>query len=97
HLGQQEYVQVIDELDKQVEQCYLKRHRLTKSRKRKSHAVAAAAAPKSAGLSENALNAMDRRRRVIDAIGHLFPPEKFDLPTTPLFTDIAPNPSLDLK
>ncbi|KAJ1719262.1 Transcriptional regulator [Coemansia erecta] len=99
HLGQQEYVQVVDELDKQVEQCYLKRHRLTKSRKRKSHAVsaAAAAAPRSAGLSENALNAMDRRRRVIDAIGHLFPPDRFDLPTARLFTATAPNPDLDLR
>ncbi|KAJ2783744.1 Transcriptional regulator [Coemansia interrupta] len=99
HHSQQEYVQIIDDLDKQVEQCYLKRHRLIKSRKRKSHAVGAAAhaAPKSAGLSENAINTMHRRRQIIDAIGHLFPQEKFDLPDAPLFAAIAPNPDLDLK
>ncbi|KAJ1827656.1 Transcriptional regulator [Coemansia sp. RSA 2599] len=91
HIGYQEYTQVIDELDKQVEQSYLKRHRLTKSRKRKSTSV------KTVALSDNALNAMDRRRRVINAIGHLFPAEKFDLPEQPIFEDIPENPNIDIK
>ncbi|KAJ2726589.1 Transcriptional regulator [Coemansia sp. Benny D115] len=91
HIGYQEYIQVIDELDKQVEQSYLKRHRLTKSRKRKSTPV------KTVALSDNALNAIDRRKRVINAIGHLFPSEKFDLPEESIFKDIPKNPDIDLK
>ncbi|KAI7833106.1 histone acetyltransferases subunit 3-domain-containing protein [Kickxella alabastrina] len=91
HIGFQEYTQVIDELDKQVEQSYLKRHRLTKSRKRKS------APTKTVALSDNALNAMDRRRRVINAIGHLFPAEKFALPACSVFEGIQPNPEIDMK
>ncbi|ORX69905.1 hypothetical protein DL89DRAFT_234695, partial [Linderina pennispora] len=79
YIGYQEYTQVIEELDKQVEQSYVKRHRLTKSRKRKSASV------KPVALSDNAVNAMDRRRRVIQAIGHLFPAEKFALPTQSIF------------
>ncbi|KAJ2745553.1 Transcriptional regulator [Coemansia sp. BCRC 34301] len=92
HTGYQEYTQVIDELDKQVEQSYLKRHRLTKSRKRKS---AAATATKTVGLSDNALNAMDRRRRVTQAIGHLFPAEKFGLVTESVFEGIPDNPDIE--
>ncbi|KAI9506757.1 histone acetyltransferases subunit 3-domain-containing protein [Coemansia spiralis] len=91
HIGYQEYTQVIDELDKQVEQSYLKRHRLTKSRKRKSAPV------KTVALSDNALNAMDRRRRVIQAIGHLFPAEKFALPTESMFNDLPDNPEVNLS
>ncbi|KAI8318739.1 hypothetical protein GQ54DRAFT_299934 [Martensiomyces pterosporus] len=91
HIGYQEYTQVIDELDKQVEQSYLKRHRLTKSRKRKSTPV------KPVALSDNAMNAMDRRLRVIQAIGHLFPAEKFSLPTESVFEGIPKNPDIDIK
>ncbi|KAJ2019135.1 Transcriptional regulator [Coemansia sp. S3946] len=91
HTGYQEYTQVIDELDKQVEQSYLKRHRLTKSRKRKSAPV------KTVALSDNALNAMDRRRRVTQAIGHLFPAEKFGLPAESVFAGIPDNPEIEMK
>ncbi|KAJ2827300.1 Transcriptional regulator [Coemansia sp. 'formosensis'] len=91
HTGYQEYTQVIDELDKQVEQSYLKRHRLTKSRKRKSAPV------KTVALSDNALSAMDRRRRVTQAIGHLFPAEKFGLPTESVFEGIPDNPEVEMK
>ncbi|KAJ2610520.1 Transcriptional regulator [Coemansia sp. RSA 1365] len=91
HSGYQEYTQVIDELDKQVEQCYLKRHRQTKSRKRKS------APAKTVSLSDNVLNAMGRRRRVIQAIGHLFPEHKFALPTESIFNGIPQNPVIQMK
>ncbi|KAJ2777606.1 Transcriptional regulator [Coemansia javaensis] len=91
HSGYQEYTQVIDELDKQVEQSYLKRHRLTKSRKRKT------APAKTVSLSDNALNALGRRRRVIQAIGHLFPADKFALPSESIFAGIPPNPDVHMK
>ncbi|KAJ2556872.1 Transcriptional regulator [Coemansia sp. RSA 1933] len=89
HIGYQEFTQVIDELDKQVEQSYLKRHRQTKTRKRKSTPV------KTVALSDNAINSIDRRRRVIQAIGHLFPAEKFTLPNESIFGDIPDNPELN--
>ncbi|KAJ2394656.1 Transcriptional regulator [Coemansia sp. RSA 2559] len=91
HIGYQEYTQVIDELDKQVEQSYLKRHRQTKTRKRKSTPV------KTVALSDNAVNAIDRRRRVIQAIGHLFPAEKFALPSESAFGDLPDNPELNIR
>ncbi|KAJ2803474.1 Transcriptional regulator [Coemansia guatemalensis] len=91
HSGYQEYTQVIDELDKQVEQSYLKRHRQTKSRKRKSAPV------KTVSLSDNALNAMGRRRRVIQAIGHLFPEQKFALPSESIYKGIPQNPVIQMK
>ncbi|KAJ2770842.1 Transcriptional regulator [Coemansia linderi] len=91
HTGYQEYTQVIDELDKQVEQSYLKRHRLTKSRKRKSAPI------KTVALSDNAISAMDRRRRVTQAIGHLFPAEKFGLPAETVFSDIPDNPEIEMQ
>ncbi|KAJ2516227.1 Transcriptional regulator [Coemansia sp. RSA 1939] len=90
HIGNQEYTQVIDELDKQVEQSYLKRNRQTKSRKRKSTPI------KTVALSDNAVNAMDRRRRVIQAIGHLFPAEKFALPEEAVFVGLSDNPELHM-
>ncbi|KAJ2683588.1 Transcriptional regulator [Coemansia spiralis] len=91
HTGYQEYTQVIDELDKQVEQSYLKRHRLTKSRKRKSAPI------KTVALSDNAISAMDRRRRVTQAIGHLFPAEKFGLPAETVFSGIPDNPEIEMQ
>ncbi|KAJ2849605.1 Transcriptional regulator [Coemansia brasiliensis] len=91
HIGYQEYTQVIDELDKQVEQCYIKRHRQTKSRKRKSAPV------KTVSLSDNAVNALGRRSRVIEAIGHLFPPEKFALPSESIYSGIPKNPDVQMK
>ncbi|KAJ2758712.1 Transcriptional regulator [Coemansia nantahalensis] len=91
HSGFQEYMQVIDELDKQVEQSYLKRHRLTKSRKRKS------APAKTVSLSDNAINALGRRRRVIQAIGHLFPTSKFALPSASIYCGVPPNPEAHIE
>ncbi|KAJ1643380.1 Transcriptional regulator [Coemansia asiatica] len=91
HIGHQEYTQMVDELDKQIEQSYLKRHRLTKSRKRKSSSV------KTVALSDNALNAMDKRRQVIDAIGHMFPPEMFDIPQQSIYEAVPENPDISIR
>ncbi|KAF9970198.1 Transcriptional regulator [Actinomortierella ambigua] len=79
HLAYQEYNMILDDLDKQVEQGYLKRFRITKSKKKKT------TTPKS--LSENALNAMDRRRRFIQGVGPIFPAEKFSIPRESIYDD----------
>ncbi|KAG0256478.1 Transcriptional regulator [Actinomortierella ambigua] len=79
HLAYQEYNMILDDLDKQVEQGYLKRFRITKSKKKKT------TTPKS--LSENALSAMDRRRRFIQGVGPIFPAEKFSIPRDSIYDD----------
>lgn len=44
-----------------------------------------------AGLSDNAISAMERRKRLLDGIGPIFtPPEKFKcIPRSSVFTDKA--------
>ncbi|KAI7816550.1 histone acetyltransferases subunit 3-domain-containing protein [Gamsiella multidivaricata] len=79
HLAYQEYNTILDDLDKQVEQGYLKRFRMTKSKKKKT------TTPKS--LSENALSAMDRRRRFVQGVGPIFPAENYTIPTKSIYQD----------
>ncbi|KAG0328314.1 Transcriptional regulator [Dissophora globulifera] len=79
HLAFQEYNTILDDLDKQVEQGYLKRFRMTKSKKKKT------STPKS--LSENALSSMDRRRRFVQGVGPIFPAENYTIPTKSIYPD----------
>ncbi|KAF9429560.1 Transcriptional regulator [Entomortierella beljakovae] len=79
HLAYQEYNTILDDLDKQVEQGYLKRFRMTKSKKKKT------STPKS--LSENALSAMDRRRRFVQGVGPIFPAENYTIPTKSIYQE----------
>ncbi|KAG0280126.1 Transcriptional regulator [Linnemannia exigua] len=79
HLAYQEYNAILDDLDKQVEQGYLKRFRMTKSKKKKT------STPKA--LSENALSAMDRRKRFVQGVGPIFPPENYTIPTKSIYQD----------
>ncbi|KAF9091515.1 Transcriptional regulator [Mortierella sp. AD031] len=79
HLAYQEYNAILDDLDKQVEQGYLKRFRMTKSKKKKT------TTPKA--LSENALSAMDRRKRFVQGVGPIFPPENYTIPTKSIYQD----------
>ncbi|KAF8967994.1 Transcriptional regulator [Entomortierella lignicola] len=87
HLAYQEYNTILDDLDKQVEQGYLKRFRMTKSKKKKT------STPKS--LSENALSSMDRRRRFVQGVGPIFPPENYTIPTKSIYQDeLEPKASI---
>ncbi|KAF9920383.1 Transcriptional regulator [Modicella reniformis] len=79
HLAYQEYNTILDDLDKQVEQGYLKRFRMTKSKKKKT------STPKA--LSENALGAMDRRRRFVQGVGPIFPQDNYTIPTQSIYQD----------
>ncbi|KAI8329044.1 histone acetyltransferases subunit 3-domain-containing protein [Chlamydoabsidia padenii] len=73
-LQYEQYRHVLDNLDSQVEQCYLKRFRTQKSKKRKAQTT-----PKSM-LSENAVLAMDKRKTWIDALGGVFKDKNMILP-----------------
>ncbi|KAI1311337.1 Transcriptional regulator [Mortierella claussenii] len=86
HLAYQEYNTILDDLDKQVEQGYLKRFRMTKSKKKKT------STPKS--LSESALSAMDRRRRFVQGVGPIFPAENYTIPSKTIFPEeLEPKPA----
>ncbi|KAI8066441.1 histone acetyltransferases subunit 3-domain-containing protein [Gongronella butleri] len=65
-LQYEQYRHVLDNLDSQVEQCYFKRFRTQKSKKRKGPV-----APKTA-LSENAVHAMEKRKMWIEKLGPIF-------------------------
>ncbi|RUP18760.1 histone acetyltransferases subunit 3-domain-containing protein, partial [Jimgerdemannia flammicorona] len=81
HMGYQEYNQILDHLDAQVEQSYMKRFRVQKSKKRKTTST-----PKS--LSDNAVHAMERRRRWVGSVGALFRDKgRFTIPERSVFAD----------
>ncbi|KAJ1970786.1 Transcriptional regulator [Dimargaris xerosporica] len=89
HMAYQEYQHIVDELDKQVEQSYVKRNRGQKKKGKKTVAVKTV-------LSDTAVHALERRKRIIDGIGGIFPREKFLPPATSVYADLFdPGQSLD--
>ncbi|KAI8091854.1 histone acetyltransferases subunit 3-domain-containing protein [Thamnidium elegans] len=74
----EQYRQVLDTLDSQVEQGYMKRFRLQKSKKRKT------TGPKTM-LSENAVFAMDKRKTWINALGGIFKDKNLIMPTKSIY------------
>ncbi|ORX58751.1 hypothetical protein DM01DRAFT_1333370 [Hesseltinella vesiculosa] len=89
-LQYEQYRHVLDNLDTQVEQCYIKRFRTQKSKKRKGPAV-----PRTA-LSENAIHAMEKRKMWIDKLGPIFKDMNMTLPQHSIYdtdTDPTPGPS----
>ncbi|KAL7321234.1 Transcriptional regulator, variant 2 [Mucor circinelloides] len=74
----EQYRQVLDTLDTQVETGYLKRFRPQKSKKRKS------TGPK-AVLSENAVFAMEKRRTWINALGGIFKDKNMTMPSRSIY------------
>ncbi|KAI9497599.1 histone acetyltransferases subunit 3-domain-containing protein [Zychaea mexicana] len=90
-LQYEQYRNVLDTYDAQVEQCYMKRFRIQKSKKRK------ATAPK-AMLSENAVNAMDKRRTWINGLGPIFKDKNIVMPSKSIYRDDFDddeNPEMD--
>ncbi|KAJ1652987.1 Transcriptional regulator [Dispira simplex] len=86
HMAFQEYHQILEELDKQVEQSYVKRYRGQKTKRKKS-------IPTKTALSDNVQHAMDRRRRIIEGIGWLFPEEKYLPPTMSIYEGLDLPPT----
>lgn len=100
-MAYQEYAQILDDLDKQVDQAYLKRIRnIPKGKKKKAAAAAQAVAAATAaaqaanGVNDNAkqglLALLDKRQRWIDKIGPVFrPPELMRrMPSTNILDNI---------
>ncbi|KAI8093981.1 histone acetyltransferases subunit 3-domain-containing protein [Thamnidium elegans] len=80
-LQYEQYRHVLDNLDVQVEQCYLKRFRTQKSKKRKTPA-----AQKSA-LSEHAVHAMGKRKAWVDALEGIFKDKNLVMPSRSIYNE----------
>ncbi|KAI9342154.1 histone acetyltransferases subunit 3-domain-containing protein [Pilaira anomala] len=80
-LQYEQYRHVLDNLDVQVEQCYLKRFRTQKSKKRKTPA-----AQKSA-LSEHAVHAMGKRKAWVDALEGIFKDKNLVMPSRSIYDE----------
>ncbi|GAA5796595.1 hypothetical protein HPULCUR_001968 [Helicostylum pulchrum] len=80
-LQYEQYRHVLDSLDVQVEQCYLKRFRTQKSKKRKTPA-----AQKSA-LSEHAVHAMGKRKAWVDALEGIFKDKNLVMPSQSIYNE----------
>ncbi|EWC43884.1 hypothetical protein DRE_07261 [Drechslerella stenobrocha 248] len=74
-LAYQEYATILDDLDKQVDQAYLKRTRGMKAKKKKpfgAHHNANAAQTARPGIGDMAKTLMERRRKWKDTVGPVF-------------------------
>ncbi|KAI8644755.1 histone acetyltransferases subunit 3-domain-containing protein [Parasitella parasitica] len=80
-LQYEQYRHVLDNLDVQVEQCYLKRFRTQKSKKRKTPASSKSA------LSEHAVHAMTKRKAWINALEGIFNDKNLVMPTVSIFEE----------
>lgn len=85
-LAYQEYATILDDLDKQVDQAYLKRTRGMKAKKKKPvghHANSAQAARP--GIGDMARTLMERRRKWRDTVGPVFDVEVTRIPKETIF------------
>ncbi|KAF3913889.1 hypothetical protein ABW21_db0204220 [Orbilia brochopaga] len=89
-LAHQEYSTILDDLDKQVDQAYLKRTRGMKAKKKKSfgsqHAAGAAQTARP-GIGDMAKTLMERRRKWKDTVGPVFDPDVTRIPTKTIFDE----------
>ncbi|KAK9375899.1 histone acetyltransferases subunit 3-domain-containing protein [Lipomyces chichibuensis] len=77
HMAYQEYTQILEDLDKQVDQAYMKRTRTIKNKKKRvpgnSTPNGVGGAGRTADLGEGIKALLDKRKRWIEKIGPVFP------------------------
>ncbi|CAO3658335.1 unnamed protein product [Rhizopus stolonifer] len=81
-LQYEQYKHVLDTLDVQVEQCYLKRFKTQKAKKRKSMPP-----PGKSSLSEHAIHAMNKRKSWIDALETIFEDKDLTMPKNSIYEE----------
>ena len=79
-MGYQEYRNVLDELDKQVEQAFVRRQRLASKKKRKGPLMT---------VPDGLQLLLDKRRKLIQEFAPIFPPEIIGVPSYSIFDDEA--------
>ncbi|KAK9235539.1 histone acetyltransferases subunit 3-domain-containing protein [Lipomyces kononenkoae] len=95
HMAYQEYTQILEDLDKQVDQAYLKRTRTIKNKKKRApgistpNGVAGGGGGRTADLGEGIKVLLDKRKRWINKIGPVFPPAEVmkRIPRKSIFED----------
>ncbi|KAI9205339.1 histone acetyltransferases subunit 3-domain-containing protein [Polychytrium aggregatum] len=86
----QEYNSLLDEINKQVEASYIKRFRAVKKKKSKQ----AAAPPAPRPVSESTTLLLNRRKRLIQELGHIFSLEHYGIPKKSIYREESPPPSV---
>ncbi|KAK6522758.1 Transcriptional regulator [Arthrobotrys megalospora] len=89
-LAYQEYATILDDLDKQVDQAYLKRTRGMKAKKKKpfgAHHNANAAQTARPGIGDMAKTLMERRRKWKDTVGPVFDKDVTRIPDKTIFDE----------
>ncbi|KAK6340266.1 Transcriptional regulator [Orbilia blumenaviensis] len=89
-LAYQEYATILDDLDKQVDQAYLKRTRGMKAKKKKpfgAHHNANAAQTARPGIGDMAKMLMERRRKWKDTVGPVFDKDVTRIPDKTIFDE----------
>ncbi|KAK6338810.1 Transcriptional regulator [Orbilia brochopaga] len=89
-LAYQEYATILDDLDKQVDQAYLKRTRGMKAKKKKpfgAHHNANAAQTARPGIGDMAKTLMERRRKWKDTVGPVFDKNVTRIPEKTIFDE----------
>ncbi|KAM3589371.1 Transcriptional regulator [Umbelopsis sp. WA50703] len=81
-LQYEQYKQILDGLDTQVEQSYLKRYQRTQKSKKKALALL----PKQT-LPDNALYTMEKRRTWVNSIGAIFQGRNIVMPTNSIYEE----------
>ncbi|CEG72147.1 hypothetical protein RMATCC62417_07755 [Rhizopus microsporus] len=79
-LQYEQYRHVLDTLDAQVEQCYLKRFRMQKSKKRKNTPING-----KSSLSDHAIYVMNKRKAWIEALENIFKDKNVVMPTESIY------------
>ncbi|KAF8243490.1 hypothetical protein K440DRAFT_664040 [Wilcoxina mikolae CBS 423.85] len=88
-LAYQEYVTILEDLDKQVEQAFAKRSRNMKaSKKKKNVPNGVGVARAHVGIGEQARMLMERRKRWVETIGPVFDKDLTVLPEGTIFGDL---------
>ncbi|KAJ6264539.1 hypothetical protein Dda_0686 [Drechslerella dactyloides] len=89
-LAYQEYATILEDLDKQVDQAYLKRTRGMKAKKKKpfgAHHNANAAQTARPGIGDMAKTLMERRRKWKDTVGPVFDKDVTRIPEKTIFDE----------
>ncbi|KAJ8097378.1 histone acetyltransferases subunit 3-domain-containing protein [Lipomyces tetrasporus] len=97
HMAYQEYTQILEDLDKQVDQAYMKRTRTIKNKKKRlpgnstpSGAAGGGGGGRTADLGEGIKALLDKRKRWIEKIGPVFPAAEVmkRIPRKSIFEDV---------
>ncbi|KAI9101023.1 histone acetyltransferases subunit 3-domain-containing protein [Phlyctochytrium arcticum] len=81
-MAYQEYNGVLDDINKNIEQAYIKRFRTPTKSKGKKKIIKGEYRP----MAENVMQHLENREKLIQEVGGFFPPDQFQLPQTSIYS-----------